>query len=96
MTKNEFLNTFESIVASSYTADTATFENINTIYLSEKYQTTTTNSLFFINGVHIYSESIISVQNSGNNLIVTFNTSSIGHTLEATDEITAHGKFVLI
>jgi len=54
--------------------------------------TTVNNFVFYINGQYIPS-STVSLLESGGNIIATFNTSSIGYSLNLTDEITAIGKF---
>lgn len=96
MTKEEFINTNTFISASSITLDTATFNNVNTIDLSADYTTNASNSLFFINGIHIYSQIILAIQNSGNNMNVMFDTGSLGYPLESIDGITAQGKFKIL
>jgi hypothetical protein len=54
--------------------------------------TTVNNFVFYINGQYVPS-STVSLLESGGNVVATFNTSSIGYSLNSTDEITAIGKF---
>lgn len=54
--------------------------------------TSINNFVFYVNGQYIPS-SAVSIIESGGNVIATFNTSSIGYSLNLTDEITAIGKF---
>jgi hypothetical protein len=54
--------------------------------------TSINNFVFYVNGQYIPSLAV-SIIESGGNVIATFNTSSIGYSLNLTDEITAIGKF---
>jgi hypothetical protein len=54
--------------------------------------TSVSNFIFYVNGQYVPS-STVSLIESGGNVIATFNTSSIGYSLNLTDEITAIGKF---
>lgn len=100
MTKAEFLNLNTMATASILTTNTATFIGINKIDRSEiqqsitqNFETTLENSLFFINGLNIYSSIVSSINNSGNNLVVTFDTASIGYDIESADKVLSIGKF---
>ena len=100
MTKEEFINLNTMATASILTTNTATFIGINKIDRSEiqqsiiqNFETTLENSLFFINGVNIYSSIVSSINNSGNNLVVTFDTASIGYDIESADKVLSIGKF---
>lgn len=91
-----YLNTNITKTASSITApDTATFNNTSILQppAEANLPSTTVNDFrFFINGQYIPS-SIVTLTQSGSNLIATFNTSSLGYVLSASDEIIAIGKF---
>ena len=94
-----FLNTFLFSSASLITTNSATFNSINIAtsnYSANNYEGNTKNSLFFINGVNIYSSSIISMANSGSNVVITYNTSSMGYNLETEDNVILIGKFTQI
>ena len=54
--------------------------------------TTVNNFVFYINGQYVPSSTVSLLENGGN-VVATFNTSSIGYSLNSTDEVTAIGKF---
>jgi hypothetical protein len=54
--------------------------------------TTVNNFVFYINGQYVPSSAVSLLENGGN-VVATFNTSSIGYSLNSTDEVTAIGKF---
>ena len=57
-------------------------------------QTSKENFIFYINGIYIPANYIISfIDNNEGNCILTLNTVGLGYELESTDEITAIGKF---
>lgn len=93
MTREQFINHNLTIIATSVALNEVTFNNINKIVISDNIQTDVDNSLFFINGVHIYNSMITSILDSGSNLVVTFDTGSMGHNLESIDKIIGIGKF---
>ena len=77
-------------------SDTAIFYGINT--KSPPQGTTLTDykkgSLFFINGQHIYSDKITSIENSGSDLVVIFDTASLGYSIsQSWDFVSGTGKF---
>ena len=51
------------------------------------------NFTYYINGQNIPSSYVTLLESAGN-VILTFNTTSIGYALVPTDEVTAIGKFV--
>ena len=53
---------------------------------------TSENFTFFINGQHVPTSLVTLTEGSGN-VTLTFNTSSLGYSLETDDEVTAIGKF---
>ena len=55
--------------------------------------TSVSNFTFYINGQNIPS-TLVTLNEAGGNVTLTFNTSSIGYSLGVTDEIVAIGKFV--
>jgi len=54
--------------------------------------TSVSNFTFYINGQNIPS-TLVTLNEAGGNVTLTFNTSSIGYSLESTDEVVAIGKF---
>lgn len=50
------------------------------------------NFTFFINGQHVPT-SLVTLTEGGGNITITFNTGSLGYSLETDDEVTAIGKF---
>jgi hypothetical protein len=91
-----YLNTNITKTASSITTpDTATFNNTSILQPPSEANlpsTTVNDFRFFINGQYIPS-SIVTLTQSGSNLIATFNTTALGYVLSASDEIIAIGKF---
>lgn len=99
MTTNEFVNLNTTVSASLITQNTVTFNNVNTASVMSGMvllSTDTTNSLFFINGVYIYSDRIQAIQNTGSHMFVVFDTASLQYDLEIDDSIIAVGKFNII
>jgi len=54
--------------------------------------TSNDNFTFFINGINVAS-SLVTIIEAGGNITLTFNTTSMGYTLQSTDEVIAIGKF---
>jgi hypothetical protein len=92
----DYINTNITKIASSITVpNIATFTSASILQPpagSSLPPTTVSNFVFYINGQYVPS-SAVSLLESGGNVIATFNTSSIGYSLNLTDEITAIGKF---
>jgi len=85
-------------VASSNTANTATFSSVN-IQLAPDGSglTTTSNSFYvFINGQYISNNFITSIVDSGTTVVITFDTVALGYDLtgQSSDAIVAVGKFL--
>jgi hypothetical protein len=91
-----YLNTNITKTASSITTpDTATFNNTSILQPPPEANlpsTTVNDFRFFINGQYLPS-SIVTLTQSGSNLIATFNTTALGYVLSVSDEIIAIGKF---
>jgi hypothetical protein len=91
-----YINTNITKIANSVTLpNIATFSNTSILQPpgdSSLPPTSIGNFIFYINGQYVPS-STVSLVESGGNVIATFNTSSIGYSLNLTDEITAIGKF---
>jgi hypothetical protein len=92
----DYINTNITKIASSITIpNIATFTGTSILQPpggSSLPATTVNNFVFYINGQYVPS-STVSLLESGGNVVATFNTSSIGYSLNSTDEITAIGKF---
>ena len=54
--------------------------------------TSNDNFTFFINGINVAS-SLVTIVEAGGNVTLTFDTTSMGYTLQSTDEVIAIGKF---
>ena len=54
--------------------------------------TSKSNFVFYINGQNV-SANYITLSTTGSNVVLTFNTSSLGYSLDTTDEVIAVGKF---
>jgi hypothetical protein len=91
-----YINTNITKIANSITLpNIATFSNTSILQPpggSSLPPTSIGNFIFYINGQYVPS-STVSLVESGGSVIATFNTSSIGYSLNLTDEITAIGKF---
>jgi hypothetical protein len=61
--------------------------------LSSLPPTSINNFTFFVNGQYVPS-TLVTLTESGGNVVLVFDTSSLGYTLESNDEIIAVGKFV--
>ena len=91
-----YINTNITKIAGSITIpNVATFTSASILQPprgSSLPATTVSNFVFYINGQYVPS-STVSLLESGGNVVATFNTSSIGYSLNSTDEVTAIGKF---
>jgi hypothetical protein len=91
-----YINTSITKIASSVTIpNTATFTGTSILQPpagSSLPATTVNNFVFYINGQYVPSSTVSLLENGGN-VVATFNTSSIGYSLNLTDEVTAIGKF---
>jgi hypothetical protein len=91
-----YINTNTTKIASSVTIpNIATFTGTSILQPpggSSLPATTVNNFVFYINGQYVPS-STVSLLESGGNVVATFNTSSIGYSLNSIDEVTAIGKF---
>ena len=88
-----YINVNKQLTATTVTPpNTATF--VGTILEPSNIlpPTSISNFTFYINGQNILSPFVSYVTNNGD-VIFTFNTSSIGYSLEADDEVIAIGKF---
>jgi hypothetical protein len=91
----DYLNTNVTKIANIVTANTATFTGATLKQPangSTLPQTSVINFTFYINGQNIPASYITLLESAGN-VILTFNTTSIGYALVSTDEVTAIGKF---
>ena len=89
-----YLNTNKTVLATTVTTSTATFPNGFLTAPSPLPATSATNFTFFINGQLIEPAAISSFTDNGNStstLIV--NTTELGFSLSATDEVVGIGKF---
>jgi hypothetical protein len=91
-----YINTNITKIAGSITIpNAATFTSASILQPpagSSLPATTVNNFIFYINGQYIPSSTVSLLENGGN-IVATFNTSSIGYSLNSTDEVTAIGKF---
>jgi hypothetical protein len=90
-----YLNTNITKVADIVTAETAIFTGATILEPtagSTLPNTTVSNFTFYVNGQNIPT-SYITLGESGSNVVLTFNTGSVGYSLIPTDEVTAVGKF---
>ena len=89
-----YINTKKQLQADTITANVATFTSASILEPSLAALGTTTNYSFeyYINGQNV-TPSIVTLSTGGGNVIFTFNTSQLGYSLEADDEIIAIGKF---
>jgi hypothetical protein len=90
-----YLNTNITKVADIVTAETAIFTGATILEPtagSTLPNTTVSNFTFYVNGQNIPT-SYITLGESGSNVVLTFNTGSVGYALIPTDEVTAVGKF---
>ena len=92
----DYLNTNVTKIANIVTANTATFTGAalkQPAAGSTLPATSVVNFTYYINGQNIPSSYVTLLESAGN-VILTFNTTSIGYALVPTDEVTAIGKFV--
>jgi hypothetical protein len=89
-----YLNTNQTLLATSITTDTATFPSGFAVAPSSLPATSVDNFTFFVNGQLIEPAAILSFIDNGNNTsTLTVDTNELGFTLNNTDEIVAIGKF---
>jgi hypothetical protein len=92
-----YLNNNTTKIASTVTApNTAVFTGVALAQPpvgSSLPATSVSNFTFYINGQNIPS-TLVTLGEAGGNVTLTFNTSSLGYSLGATDEVVAIGKFV--
>jgi hypothetical protein len=93
-----FLNSNVSKNADSITApDTAVFNNalfLQPLITSPLYPTSLKDFVFYINGMGVEREAIISFTEVNGNCILILNTTILGYSIDINDEITAVGKFI--
>ena len=90
-----YINTKKQLQADTINIpDTAVFTGASILQPTLSQLGTTTNYSFeyYINGQNV-TPSIVTLSTGGGNVIFTFNTSQLGYSLEADDEIIAIGKF---
>ena len=92
----DYINTNITKIASSITVpNIATFTSASILQPpagSSLPPTTVSNFVFYINGQYVPS-SAVSLLESGGDVVATFSTSSIGYSLNLTDEVVTIGKF---
>jgi len=89
-----FLGTNVSVLATSQTSDTATFPGSFLTAPSGLPATSKNDFIFFVNGQNCEPAAISNFTDNGNGTCtVTFNTSELGFTIAATDEVVGTGKF---
>jgi len=90
----KFLGTNISILATSQTSDTATFPGTFLTAPDGLPATSKNDFIFFVNGQNCEPAAISNfVENNNNTCTVTFDTSELGFTIAASDEIVGTGKF---
>jgi hypothetical protein len=90
-----YLNTNVTKVANIVTVATATFTSaslLQPVTGSTLPTSSVSNFTFYVNGQNIPT-SYITLAETGSNIVLTFNTGSVGYSLVPTDEVTAVGKF---
>lgn len=82
-----------TMTASSVTANTATFSGVNMYAAPENsgFETTKESFHFFINGQHVSNTFVLSVEDVGTDVVVTFD--SVGYALDSSDTVVSLGKF---
>jgi hypothetical protein len=93
----EYLQTNNTRVATTVTANQAVFVGVNILNPPEGSKIpapTLSNFNFFANGIYIPGQSIVSFVDIGANLVLTIDPTSLGYTLIPTDEITVIGKVI--
>lgn len=88
-----FISLNNSAIADSVTTNTATFNGYSFPTPPIGFTVDQSSFVVFINGVQI-SQNDRNVAEIGSNIVVTFDTNSIGYTLDNRDVITLTGKFV--
>jgi hypothetical protein len=89
-----FLGTNISILATTQTSDTATFPGSFLAAPSGLPTTSKNDFIFFVNGQNCEPAAISNFVDNGNNTCtVTFDTSELGFTIAASDEVVGTGKF---
>jgi len=84
--------------ATSITTSSATFAGVNILQAPYGSGLTTTKENFavFVNGQYVHSTFISSMEDDGNNVVITFVTDSTGFSLDLTDILVAVGKFTIL
>ena len=91
-----YLNTNKTIVATYMTGDRAEFLNSSILQTptgSTLPATSVSDFKFFVNGVYVDAENIVSFQNSGSSTVLNVNTGSLGYNIDSLDYVIAVGKF---
>jgi hypothetical protein len=88
-----YLNTNKTVLATTVTTSTATFPNGFLTAPSPLPATSVTNFTFFVNGQLIEPAAITSFVNNGSTSTLIVNTTELGFSLSATDEVVGIGKF---
>jgi len=88
-----YLNTNKTVLATTVTTSTATFPNGFLAAPSPLPATSVTNFTFFVNGQLIEPAAITSFVNNGSTSTLIVNTTELGFSLSATDEVVGIGKF---
>ena len=91
-----YLNTSIPKIADIVTSNTAVFTGaaiLEPAGTSELPPTTKDNFTYYVNGQTIPPTLVVSISGAGGNVTVIFDTSAIGYTLEADDEVLVTGKF---
>jgi hypothetical protein len=90
-----YINSNKTKTAIYLTSDSAVINNATILAAPSTLTPTTKNSFYyFINGQNIPSTYIISFTQVGSNIVIIFDTASIGYELSVTDEIFIIGKFL--
>lgn len=90
--KEDYMRKNFSKAASSISNNTASFSAVTASAPSGLTATSENDFIFFING-SVMEHDAITIQQSGDNLLVIVNSDSIGYNLEQTDSIRAWGRF---
>lgn len=91
----EYLQTNNTRVATTVTANQAVFTGVSILYPptgSAIPAPTLSNFNFFANGVYIPGQAIVSFVDIGSDSVLTINPSLLGYALVSTDEVTVIGK----
>jgi hypothetical protein len=95
-----YLNTTIVRIAPIVTSNTVTFTGVKILQVPTDSTLSPTSKLsfmFFVNGQYIPASQIVSIDERGTDMVdVVFDTNAMGYSLEASDEISARGKWMVL